>query len=63
MHKLEPLKEVPGRTHNCFVGKCHKPAVYIYNRGFRDSKQMCLPHASECAKKYGLKLGDLDGTG
>lgn len=62
-HKLESLKEIPGRTHSCFISKCRKPATYIYNRGFRDSKQMCLPHAKEVAEKYGLKLGEEDGTG
>lgn len=63
MHKLDRLREIPGRTHNCFIGKCHRDAVYIYNRGFRNSKQLCLPHAKEVAEKYGLKIGEDDGAG
>ncbi len=62
-HRLESLKEVPGRIHNCFISKCHRPAVYIYNKGFRTSKQLCLPHAKEVAEKYGIKLGEEDGAG
>jgi hypothetical protein len=57
-HKLESLREIPGRTNNCY--KCKKPAIYIYNKGRRDCKQLCLPHASECAEKYGIKLGKED---
>lgn len=59
-HRLDPLREIPGRTNNCYIGKCNKPAMYIYNKGRRDCKQLCLPHAAECAEKHGLKLGNVE---
>lgn len=60
MHKIDLLIEIPGKVYNCYISKCHRPARYIYNKGFRDSKQLCLPHAKECADKYGLKLEKKD---